>query len=677
MEKGKINQLIPDAKAPLFTPTPFVKYESQLLYFLSPDMGNRDLDDIQKNYVEEELTEEEKAQNKLTVVEKLRKILDSTMDSVTPFVGYRGIGKTTDIRYAYSFWNNTVKLRPLDSTIIIPILFDSAVTTDNFDIRMEFGKRIDAVCEAIIDDIDLQKYIPKYRGEKSTQELHHFLAGTNAKAMSRPHIPFPDNEPYEGNMSSAYEKKLLTAEENDYFIYTATRLKYYMSKISHRYDRILIILDGVERLPEKLRIPVISQSIQMRKCLMNYPEDLKRKYNVNLLLSMQPCTYQEAKERGVIVAAHTQSEILKTKRINLQKYFNLKRSSLPSSLVEKDPEGWKAAYGILRSLSEKFDGKYAKMILGIANLDIPLALNIYRDILSNSLWMTRRDDPETYLFNNISVIRAIACGAKEVYEGRKDSLIPNLLYNTEQYDYSIECLYVMRYFASKNADFLAYGKIAETKQTVIKDLGRIFGYTSQENHEYQKFSEHINGAITYLYQCGILETTSFDTRHNVTEIASADVPDEKLLLSAKGNELLDMLQGDSVMTELFREDHFMQTDSAWEKQFISSKKFMDENDQISIFAELLVFLRNLFNENEKPYIIRMQNHSSQALYKNMLGDSTMVELLLEGVNKSINYSGKWGEKDNIIPKEKELISDIEKIYVGHSVKKTLITADNQ
>lgn len=649
MSKRKINQLSQDAKPFLTAPDPFIKYESQLLYFLNHDTGNRDLDEIKKNYVEDGAT-----------IHNLRKILKDSMDSVTTFIGYRGIGKTTDIRYAFSVWNNAIKFWDEESTIIIPFFFGSAVETNDFDVRIEFGKRMDAVCEAIISRNDLKSFIPEYRKTESTQELYRFLLETNPKAMIIP-----------GFTSKGIADKLSVAEQNDFFIYSATRLKYYMSKISHKYQRLLLILDGVEGLPEPLRVSVVAQSIQIRKCLMNYPDYCKRKYNVNLLLSLRPCTYQEAKSKGIIMPDSMLREIYKTSRLNLQKYFNQKRLSISSALTEKEPENWRSAYGILRSLSDKFEGKYANMILGLTNLDIPMALNVFKEILSNSLWMTKRDD-DTYIFNNIHVIRAIACGVREVYFNKKESLIPNILYNTEQYDYSIICLYIIAYFTSKNVDYLEYGDTAENKHTVIDDLCRIFGYNDKDSQEYKEFTSHIDEAISYLWHCGILETINFNSKRNMNPLP----PSQKLLLSAKGNECFNMLRGDSMLTELFREDYYMEADPNDIKQFQSSKKLMDENDQVSVFVELLIFLYNLFVQCEAPLINRMQSQCTQGIYTNTFGGHTMTELLLEGINKSINYSGKWGET-SIIDKEEKLISTIEEVFIGHTVHRTLQTVDNK
>ena len=164
MSKRKINQFSQDAKTFLAAPGPFVKYESQLLYFLNHDTGNRDLDDIKRNYVEDGET-----------IHSLQKVLNDSMDSVTTFIGYRGIGKTTDIRYAFSIWNNAIKFWDEESTIIVPFFFNTAVEADDFDVRIEFGKRIDAVCEAIISRNDLKNLIPEYRKTESTQELYRFL----------------------------------------------------------------------------------------------------------------------------------------------------------------------------------------------------------------------------------------------------------------------------------------------------------------------------------------------------------------------------------------------------------------------------------------------------------------------------------------------------------------------
>ena len=648
MSKRKINQFSQDAKTFLAAPGPFVKYESQLLYFLNHDTGNRDLDDIKRNYVEDGET-----------IHSLQKVLKDSMDSVTTFIGYRGIGKPTDIRYAFSIWNNAIKFWDEESTIIVPFFFNTAVEADDFDVRIEFGKRIDAVCEAIISRNDLKNLIPEYRKTESTQELYRFLLETNPKAMIMP-----------GFTSKGVTDKLSVAEQNDFFIYAATRLKYYMSKISHKYHRLLLILDGVEGLPEPFRSSVVAQSIQIRKCLMNYPDYCKRKYNVNLLLSLRPCTYQEAKIKGVIMPDSMLREIYKTSRLNLQKYFNQKRLSLSPAIIEKEPENWKSAYGILRSLSDKFEGKYANMILGLTNLDIPMALNVFKEILSNSLWMTKRDD-DTYIFNNIHVIRAIACGEREVYFNKKDSLIPNILYNTEQYDYSILCLYIIAYFTSKNVDYLEYGDTAENRRTVIGDLCRVFGYNDTGSQEYKEFTSSVDEAISYLWHCGILETINFNSEQNMNPLSSG----QKLLLSAKGNECFNMLQGDSMLTELFREDYYMETDPNDTKQFQSSRKLMEKNDQVSVFVELLIFLYNLFLQCEAPLIKRMQSQCAQGIYTNIFGGCTMTELLLGGINKSINYSGKWGEI-SIIDKEEKLISKIEEIFIGHAVKRTLQTVDN-
>lgn len=195
MSKRKINQFSQDAKTFLAAPGPFVKYESQLLYFLNHDTGNRDLDDIKRNYVEDGET-----------IHSLQKVLKDSMDSVTTFIGYRGIGKTTDIRYAFSIWNNAIKFWDEESTIIVPFFFNTAVEADDFDVRIEFGKRIDAVCEAIISRNDLKNLIPEYRKTESTQELYRFLLETNPKAMIMP-----------GFTSKGVTDKLSVAEQNDFF----------------------------------------------------------------------------------------------------------------------------------------------------------------------------------------------------------------------------------------------------------------------------------------------------------------------------------------------------------------------------------------------------------------------------------------------------------------------------
>ena len=232
-------------------------------------------------------------------------------------------------------------------------------------------------------------------------------------------------------------------------------------------------------------------------------------------------------------------------------------------------------------------------------------------------------------------------------------------------------MYIIAYFTSKNVDYLEYGDTAENRRTVIGDLCRVFGYNDTGSQEYKEFTSSVDEAISYLWHCGILETINFNSEQNMNPLSSG----QKLLLSAKGNECFNMLQGDSMLTELFREDYYMETDPNDTKQFQSSRKLMEKNDQVSVFVELLIFLYNLFLQCEAPLIKRMQSQCAQGIYTNIFGGCTMTELLLGGINKSINYSGKWGEI-SIIDKEEKLISKIEEIFIGHAVKRTLQTVDN-
>lgn len=73
-----------------------------------------------------------------------------------------------------------------------------------------------------------------------------------------------------------------------------------------------------------------------------------------------------------------------------------------------------------------------------------------------------------YLFNNISVIRALACGNNAVYRGEKSKVIPNVLLNDEFSDDSIYCL-LMLYYMTRNGRLVKKDKLFTVFREIFQD----------------------------------------------------------------------------------------------------------------------------------------------------------------------------------------------------------------
>lgn len=109
-----------------------------LEYFLNPDVGNKNLNELNQHYISDEETEV-----------ALKNILLEPMDSISVLVGYQGIGKSTDIRHSYQIMNEVPKYDSQRNTIIFPSFFKGFVlggelqnrSTNLSDIRLELSKK--------------------------------------------------------------------------------------------------------------------------------------------------------------------------------------------------------------------------------------------------------------------------------------------------------------------------------------------------------------------------------------------------------------------------------------------------------------------------------------------------------------------------------------------------------
>ena len=86
---------------------------------------------------------------------------------------------------------------------------------------------------------------------------------------------------------------------------------------------------------------------------------------------------------------------------------------------------------------------------------------------------------------------------------------------------------------------------------------------------------------------------------------------------------------------------------------------MNMNRQIIIFEKVYEILRELYTV-ERNLIYRCINDGSYNKYISIFGDILMVEHLMKGVDKSIEYSGN-GNNEQILIISNELKSEIKKI----------------
>lgn len=636
MKLRKINQLAIN-RCEIKKSNLYLQYQSQFEYFLNPDVGHKSVDEMNRYYVSDKET-----------IASLRNILTEPMDSITALIGYQGIGKSTDIRYSYQITNNAIRFEKKNNVIIFPSFFNGFVpgklSEDRSelinDVREELSKRIASVCDAVEEEFAELK--EKFYSEQGQNAFYDFMKYTNPKAMVR----------WDSKNQETKADKLYNAKIGDYYIYIVTKLKYFLTSDLCPYNRILIILDNAESLAHHFyEEQLILQYLRFYTCMRNMPNiGTKRKTYINLLISIRPSTYSLLKKAQNVSAYSITREIYKTESVDLSKYFAKKYALLPKEL---NKEVWNVAYNILISLSDKFEKKYSNMIKRLVYMDMREALKLYNNILANPVWITKTtgsdNQQEEYIFNNITVIRALSCGTNLIYTNHSDNIIPNVLYSTIDKNLSILSLYIIAYFITQQAGFCKYGETMVTREELIRDFCDVFG-------EEEQLKEEIHEIINYLHCRRILSVSIYDEQAEDSAY---------LYLSSKGEELWSMLSADSVLMELYREDYYQDYDQYNGINFSSSYELMNENKQLLIFGEIYKILKALFHD-ETEMVRKCVQNGAYHKYMSIFGDIFMTEHLMTGVDRSIEYSGNKNN-EYILTRSNELkamIDDLKRVYTN-------------
>lgn len=543
-------------------------------------------------------------------IEKCNSMLNKNVEMQIYLVGGAGTGKSNFLKTYFSlpadenFWVREDKL----------LLFfsgDGNGIVENQDIIGYFAEELKKVCgyykQCYMDGRDI--VCEDYAG------FYWFVKETKKEALFNPWISKEE-------APSAYEKEVSNLKVNKPFTYYMLKLKYYLL-ISKKISDVTVVCDNIR---SKEMYEDITQKV--KTCICNYNREKYSGYRVKTIFSMNEEVYWEIFDKNSSLG----QVIWKSNSLNIQAFIEAKFNQ-----AEMAGEEWmkergfsmlalEYAKGMLDNLNSRFSGKYQKMILGLSMYNKEKVLDCYKKIVFNKTWVRKRrfsydkdvfDENKDVLFNNITCIRALSCGDDRIYNPGQEgeNLIPNILYNTEEEDYGLYILLLMKYFVRQHGIYL-YRE--DTSEDVIKICERIWG----NENEYKNFKI----AIDYLRDMKVLKGFSVG-------IERRNVCGGKLRITEKGLELWDMLRSDSLLMELCREDcyHNMELDKK------SSYLLLNTEKQYLIFEDLLSIVKGYGKEEDKLYQAAV-DRGCNAEYVSAFGKKRMAFYLLEGVSKSISYS---------------------------------------
>lgn len=533
------------------------------------------------------------------------------------FVGALGIGKTRFLRRYFGLFNGeTFKIE--NENLVIFLSGDGNGVVENHNNVDYFAEEFEKICEYYE-----KKYVKKEEWiSVNAKKFCLFVMEVKKDVLAHPWISMDEDE-------STYKEEIRVLIERKPLTYYIIKLKYYLLMIK-KCKNVVLVCDNIKGV--ELYELVIEK---INGCIRNYDSNKYQGYHTKTVFVMNDYIYQKVSdELGVLF----DKRITKEKKLNIQglidERFNYALKAGEKWMIERefDESALYSAKSAIDELNTRFNHKYQKMILGLSMYDKKKVLQCYKKIIFNRTWVRKKrfsyakdvkDINTDFLFNNITCIRALGCGNEQVYNPDKqsDSFIPNILYNTEEEEYCIYNLLLMKYFLRNQRKYFY-----KDEKGILDVCKKIWG----EGLEYTRFRY----ALNYLIKMNIVECF-------IEETTSDKCSGKNYSITTKGSVLWDMFLGDSMLMELSREDYYRFCDSDNMK---SGYELLSTEKQYIIFEDLLWMIGQFIADENKLYEIAF-DRGYGAEYEVVFGKKRMAFYLLEGIKKSITYSSSRSNTD--------------------------------
>lgn len=583
---------------------------------------------------------------------QLGDFLKSPIDKDTFLVGFTGIGKTTLIKNFFGILDANPFITPNGELIAYLSVHadDITNTTDIDDLFASFSQSIINCLKKFVD-FDLSS-------NKDAQDFYEFV-NTYKDRLINSRTPFDDKRK---------SKRTLLKDffDRDSTSFYSMLIKFLVDKINFKkqsIDKIVLIFDDIESQRINMHIPFISKAMNMSACLRNLHEN--RTFVVKSLISLRAYTfrYHYARQAEAKRASFEEDVILKDSipamKDIFEKRFNVYYENDDVKKAIPNEKRWIDSKTVLMEVVNNL-ADFGDMISSLAHYDISHSLKLFLRVITNKRWFAPTENYyqgsfetpnlETYtLSTKQRVFKALFYSENEVFVDSDDNILPNILSIHEEDEpngLELLSLYILEHmlFLERSKQITLYG----TKKIAGNILCNKISTILNGDAELQKKIQHVIGR---LYQQQYLLHSIFEPENDNTdkehEFNRNFDPNYGLYLSIRGKKVLEMLENDSMLFEVFRDD--IDTDLP-NNTCLTTR--MNQKDK---HLYLISYCKQLF-EIEKRYIA----HSNQREYFRCFGKRFIVSRLIIGIQNSIKYFYKTDEVDYIVVKSalENLINDM-------------------
>ncbi len=543
----------------------------------------------------------------------------SLTSEVRFFVGFAGVGKTTFIKHYFKF--RTFEIKRKANALIIPIGWNGLRVSDDRYQEAILDQLVPSIYHAI-------EYIYKSYENFFKEEIDNiisYIKGTRQDILNELTV---EEIIEEDNPLKIKQIKLMKTQMKFPLEFACSILKYVLEYHNEKkIKRVIFIADDTETLSEATISFLTEMYLSVWTCLQNTK---KHRIIANLLIGLRPHSYRFLKknlDHGITspygIFFENNSNVIHKKEIPNIKEIFIKRFEYAIKNTDKpgNQETWEDAKQILYCIVKDFDNSLIDMISDLCHQDIRAITNCFQMILSNRVWcqefegeraFPKLNSAQDFRFDIVNVVRTIACGENSVYSGQYDIhfnqnnftdiqyrpsfdgspvFIPNIFNDLKTKKCDILAALIMQFLENYQSSGIGTSTDSEriTKKVLYDKICNLFIS--------QKSSEDIENVIDYLFQNRIIRKSIFSVDGEDSINILND--DDYIYFTQKGSRLLGMLESDSVLLEVFREDIRREyIDEEYEfSAFILNKK----NGRRDLLFDDLIRLTHEIYINEDEY----------------------------------------------------------------------------
>lgn len=527
--------------------------------------------------------------------------------------GLTGSGKSTLLNKVFRTCNNIPKVR--NGSLIIPFNFDNF--NANGDVEKVSKRMTDVVLAATDILVQDQKLTSVF---DRNEEFVTFINSIH-----------PDVFYFENKLCKTDSERIEQLYLEKRYEFAMLSLKFYLIDEKNKIENVILILDDIESIGNRLEPQSIITMFRMIECMHNIPERFKQKYNTNFICSCRHFIYRilvenRDSEEYRVMESYNEVETLDVSNHIYVSEIIEKRSN--SILKKNNDEKKRVAFEIVKDIIKKLYDNSDNFIVHLNLNNIRKTMDTLKKLIYNYVWIQREqvepilgafsiDDYNQFNVYFPNILRALCCENDYVYSSNR-SIVPNIISNTTHNQTMIYQLLLIRYFTSFKNEWLESFDL----ETLIRKIEHIF------NDNINTVSG-FNEAIFTLLKNRLLLRGSDASRSDVRDITIDNFNEiNKVYISDLAKDLMHLITQNSILLQSFLDDVYLPVDML--EKYNSTQYLFDANK-----FELCCDALKMIIEQEKQLTNIASGCGTLDEYYACFTSKPISKLLYDGLNISI------------------------------------------